>query len=263
MDLVVDGKRAYAYTAGRKLDPKLPSVAFVHGAANDHSASLLQTRYFAYHGCNALAFDLPGHGRSEGPPLASIGALADWIVAALDAAGIGQAALVGHSMGSLAALECAARHPERVRALALVGTAAPMFVGEGLMNAARDDSHDALDMLNIWGHSATAQIGGNTAPGMWMTGAYLRLLERAKPQVLHVDLKACAEYADGAASAAKVKCPTLFILGSRDIMTPPRNAKDLRSAIPGGRTVMLEGAGHALTAERPDAVLDALIGFVA
>ena len=166
-------------------------------------------------------------------------------------------------MGSLAALECAARHPERVRALALIGTAAPMFVGEGLMKAARDDSHDALDMVNIWGHSATAQIGGNTAPGMWMTGAYMRLLERAKPQVLHVDLKACAEYADGTASAAKVKCPTLFILGSRDIMTPPRNAKDLRSAIPGSRTVMLEGAGHALTAERPDAVLDALIGFVA
>ncbi len=91
----------------------------MHGAAHDHSARSLQSRYFAYHGCNVLAFDLPGHGRSEGPPLASIGAMADWIVAALDAAGIEQAALVGHSMGSLAALECAARHPERVRALAL------------------------------------------------------------------------------------------------------------------------------------------------
>jgi pimeloyl-ACP methyl ester carboxylesterase len=263
MDLTVDGKRAYAYTAGRKLDPKLPSVAFVHGAANDHTAFLLQSRYFAYHGCNALAFDLPGHGRSEGPPLASIRALADWVAHALEAAGAAQAALVGHSMGSLVALECAARHPERVRALALVGTSAPMAVGEVLMNAARDDRHDALDMLNIWGHSAPAQIGGNTVPGMWMTGAYLRLLERAKPQVLHIDLKACAEYADGVSSAAKVKCPTLFILGSRDMMTPPRNAKDLRGAIAGNRAVILEGAGHALMAERPDAVLDALIGFVA
>jgi pimeloyl-ACP methyl ester carboxylesterase len=263
MDLTVEGKRAYAYTAGRKLDPKLASVAFVHGAANDHSAFLLQSRYFAYHGCNALAFDLPGHGRSDGPPLTSIGALADWVARALEAAGVAPAALVGHSMGSLVALECAARHPERVRALALVGTSAPMPVGEVLMNAARDDSHDALDMLNIWGHSGAAQIGGNTVPGMWMTGAYLRLLERAKPQVLHVDLRACAEYAEGAASAAKVKCPTLFVLGSRDMMTPPRNAKDLRGAIAGNRTVILEGAGHALMAERPDAVLDALIGFVA
>ena len=91
MDLVVDGKRAYAYTAGRKLDAKRPSVVFVHGAANDHSASLLQTRYFAYHGCNALAFDLPGHGRSGGAALASVEAIAEWLVDAFDAAGVGRA----------------------------------------------------------------------------------------------------------------------------------------------------------------------------
>jgi pimeloyl-ACP methyl ester carboxylesterase len=97
---------------------------------------------------------------------------------------------------------------------------------------------------------------------MWMTGAYTRLLERAKPQVLYVDLRACHEYADGRASAAKVRCPTLFILGSRDMMTPPRNATALQAALPDVRTVALEGTGHALMAERPDAVLDALIGFV-
>ncbi len=263
MDLVVDGNKAYVYNAGRALDAKRPSVVFVHGAANDHSAFLLQSRYFAYHGCNALAVDLPGHGRSEGSPLPTIGAMADWIAAVLDAAKLGEAALVGQSMGSLVVLECAARHPQRIRALALIGTAAPMAVGDALMRAAREDSHDALDMLNVWGHSAAAQIGGNAVPGMWMTGAYLRLLERAKPQVLHVDLKACADYAGGAAAAAKIRCPTLFVLGSRDLMTPPRNAQDLRSAIVGHRAVVLDGAGHALMAERPDAVLDALIGFVA
>ncbi len=262
MKLLVDGKQAYAYTAGRALDAKLPSVVFVHGAANDHSPFLLQSRYFAYHGCNALAVDLPGHGRSEGAPLTTIGAMADWLASFMDAAGIGSAALVGHSMGSLVALECAARHPARARALALIGTAAPMPVGDGLMGAAREDRHAALDMLNIWGHSASAQIGGNTVPGMWMTGAYVRLLERARPQVLHVDLKACHEYADGRTSAAKIRCPVLFVLGTRDLMTPPRSAKDLQAAIPEARTVVLEGAGHALMAERPDAVLDALIGFV-
>jgi pimeloyl-ACP methyl ester carboxylesterase len=263
MELIVDGKRAYAYTAGHALHATLPSVVFVHGAANDHSAFLLQSRYFAYHGCNALAVDLPGHGRSEGPPLASIAAMADWLASLMDAAGIGAAALVGHSMGSLVTLECAARHPERARALALIGTSAPMPVGDALMAAAREDSHAALDMLTIWGHSAAAQLGGNTVPGMWMTGAYLRLLERAKPQVLHVDLKACNAYADGLASAAKVRCPTLFVLGSRDIMTPSRQASDLRAAIREARTVVLEGVGHALMAERPDEVLDALIGVVA
>jgi pimeloyl-ACP methyl ester carboxylesterase len=262
MDLAVGGKRAYAYTAGRALDAARPSVVFVHGAANDHSAFLLQSRYFAYHGCNALAVDLPGHGRSEGPPLATIGALADWVAAAIDAAELGQAALVGHSMGSLVVLECAARHAARVRALALIGTSAPMPVGDALMSAAREERHEALDMLTIWGYSAAAQIGGNAVPGMWMTGAALRLIERAKPQVLYVDLKACADYDGGIAAAAKVKCPTLLVLGSRDMMTPPRNAKSVAAAIAGSRTVVLEGAGHALMAERPDAVLDALIGFV-
>ena len=261
MELTVNGRRAYAYTAGRAIGAQRPSVFFVHGAANDHSAFLLQSRYFAYHGCNALAVDLPGHGRSDGPPLASIGELADWIASLLDAAGIGTAALVGHSMGSLAALECAARHPGRVRALALIGTAVPMAVGDVLMDAAREDSHAALDMLNIWGHSGAAQLGGNTVPGMWMTGTYLRLLERAKPQVLHVDLRACAEYRDGLAAAAKVRCPTLLVLGRRDLLTPPRNAGELGNAIAGARTVFLEGTGHALMTEAPDAVLDALIGF--
>src|SRR3990172_11134090 len=88
MKLPVDGKQAYAYTAGRALDGKLPSVVFVHGAANDHSAFLLQSRYFAYHGCNALAVDLPGHGRSEGAPLTTIGGMADWLPPFLGAAGV-------------------------------------------------------------------------------------------------------------------------------------------------------------------------------
>ncbi len=262
MEQLVGGTQAYAYTAGRALDPRRPSVAFVHGAANDHSAFLLQSRYFAHHGHNALAFDLPGHGRTAGPPLATIDAMADWVAAFLAAAGIERTVLVGHSMGSLVALACAARHPERARALALIGTAAPMPVGEALLGAARAASHAAIDMLNLWGHSAAAQLGGNTAPGMWMMGTYRRLLERAPAAVLHADLRACHGYQDGLAAAAKVKCPALFVLGSRDLMTPPRGAQALRAAISGEHTVVLDGAGHSLLAERPDAVLDALIAFI-
>jgi len=262
MELVVGGHAAYAYTAGHAVAPGRPTIAFVHGAGNDHSVFLLQSRYFAYHGYNALAVDLPGHGRSSGTPLATIGAMADWLTAFLDAAGIEQAALVGHSMGSLVALESGALHPDRVRALALVGTSAPMPVADALLNAARADRHAAFDMVNIWGHSPAAHFGGNTVPGLWLMGTSLRLLERTRPQVLHTDLNACNAYQGGLASAAKVKCPTLFVLGSRDAMTPPRNAQALRAAVAGAQTVMLDGAGHALMAERPDAVLDALIAFL-
>jgi pimeloyl-ACP methyl ester carboxylesterase len=262
MEVLVNGSKAYVYTAGRALAPNQSSVIFVHGAGNDHSAFLLQSRYFAYHGWNSLAVDLPGHGRSEGQLLASIGAITEWLVALLSAAGIREAALVGHSMGSLAALACAARFPDRVMALALIGIAAPMTVGAGLLEAARNDDHAAFDMLNIWGHSASAQVGGNALPGVWMTGAYLRLLERSRPQALYTDLKACNDYADAFAAARQVKCPALFIAGRRDLMTPLRKAQDLRESLADARTTVLEGSGHALMTEQPDAVLDTLIQFL-
>ncbi len=111
---------------------------FIHGAQNDHSVWVLQTRYFAHHGFGVLAVDLPGHGRSKGAPLTSVEAMADWLLALLDAAGVKQATLIGHSMGSLIALETAFRAPQRVARLALVGTAYPMKVSDTLLDASRE-----------------------------------------------------------------------------------------------------------------------------
>ena len=111
MDFVLENKKAFAYTAAHELDPKKPTVVFVHGAGLDHSLFGLQSRYFGYHGWNVLAVDLPGHGRSAGPPVASIGGMADWLFLLLDALKIQKASLVGHSMGALVALECAAGNP--------------------------------------------------------------------------------------------------------------------------------------------------------
>ena len=263
MNLVVDGKQVFAYTAAHALDPAKPSVVFLHGAGLDHSWFALQSRYFGYHGRNVLALDLPGHGRSEGPPLASIEGLAEWVMRVLDGAGIAKASLVGHSMGSLAALECAARHPQRVERIALIGTAFPMKVGDAFLEAARKNEHTAFDMETIWGHAPQVPLGGNPYPGMWMYGDTLARLERLAPGVLHAGLKACNDYAAGLESAAKVKSPALFILGQRDQMTPPRAAKALVQAIAGARTVSVAAAGHSLMAEAPDAVLDVLIEFLA
>ena len=85
MDLVVNGVEAFVGTGGRKFDPALPLVVFVHGAGLDHTVWALLARWFAHHGCGVLAPDLPGHGRSGGEPLASIGAIADWIAALIEA----------------------------------------------------------------------------------------------------------------------------------------------------------------------------------
>jgi pimeloyl-ACP methyl ester carboxylesterase len=262
MRAVVGGNDIYVYTGSRPVDSARPTVVFVHGAGNDHSVWALQSRYFAHHGFNALAVDLPAHGRSGGAPLASVEELADWICAFLDSAGIAKTALVGHSMGSLAALECAARHPGRATKLALLGTAAPMPVSEMLLDAAKRNDHVACELITGWALSPAKQIGGSQVPGLWLTGNALRLLEREKPGVLYADLSACNSYLAGEASAANVRCPVLAILGARDLMAPAKNARALIAAFADAKTVTIPDCGHSLMAEEPDAVLDALRAFL-
>ena len=213
MYLEVNNARAYAYTGGKPFDPALPVVAFVHGAQHDHSVWILQSRYLAHHGHAVLAVDLPAHGRSEGMPLQSIEAMADRLLALFAAAGVERASIVGHSGGSLVALEAAARQPARVARLALVGTAFPMRVAEDLLGATRDDEPAAIDMINIWSHSSYAQKPSSPGPGFWVMGQNKRLMERMQPGVLHADFAACNAYGNGLVAAAAIKCPTLFILG--------------------------------------------------
>jgi pimeloyl-ACP methyl ester carboxylesterase len=262
MDLVVQKKRVFAYTGGRTFDPRLPTVALIHGGEHDHSVWALQSRYMAHHGYGVLAVDLPGHGKSDGPALARIEDLAEWMVALLDAAGAKQATLVGHSMGSLAALDCAARFPERATGLALLGATFPMRVSQDLLNAAQRDEPLAQDMINIWSHAAYAHYPSNPGPGFWLPGGNLRLMQRARPGVLHTDFAACNEYKDGLARAAQIRCPALLLLGRRDQMTPARTARALAEAIPGARVINVEGGGHNLMGEKPDEVLDHLMEFL-
>jgi pimeloyl-ACP methyl ester carboxylesterase len=262
MELEVEGQGVYAYTGTREFSATKPTVLFVHGAAQDHGVFALQSRYFAWHGRNAVAVDLPAHGRSGGDALPSVEALADWLHGVLGALGVEQADVVGHSMGALAALECAARHPERVRRLALLGPSAPMPVSEDLLDAARRNDHVAYELINGWSFAAGSQLGGNRQPGVWMLGNAMRLMERTRPGVLHTDLVACNDYANGNAAAARVRCPTLVLIGARDIMAPPRNAQALIAALADVRTLTLPETGHSLMAERPDEVLDALREFL-
>lgn len=262
MELRVRNERAFAYTGGKAFDPRLPAVVFIHGGELDHCVWILQSRYLAHHGYAVLALDLPGHGRSGGPPLASIEAMADWTMATLDAAQAQDAALVGHSMGSLVALECAARYPERVRRIALIGTAFPMRVSAELLEATREREPEAHLMINHWSHSALAHYPGNPGPGFWVAGGNLRLMQRQKPGVLHADFHACNAYASGLERAAQVKCPSLFLLGRLDAMTSSRSGRALAEAVPASSVKIVEGAGHNLMGEKPDEILDALAGFL-
>jgi pimeloyl-ACP methyl ester carboxylesterase len=258
MQLSVNGLDTFVATGGKDFDPSLPTIVLLHGAGFDHSTWALHSRWFAHHGYNVLAPDLPGHGRSSGAALPTIADMAEWTAALIDAAGAAKARLVGHSMGSLIALETAARHPAKVSALGLIGTAAAMTVGPDLLKAAEANDRAAIDMVSIWGLGFQAELGGSLAPGLWMHSGAQRVLERCRPGVLFNDLSACNSYQNALAAAAQIKVPATFILGERDMMTPARAGKTLAAALPNSRTVVLRGAGHMMMAEQPDQLLAAL-----
>lgn len=264
MNLVVDGHEAYAYTGGKPFDPALPCVVFVHGALNDHSVWTLLARWCAHHGFGVLAVDLPGHGRSGGPPPDSVEAAAGWLLQWLDAAGVASAVVVGHSMGSLIGMEAAARAPGRITRLVMIGTAYPMKVSDALLSTARDQPLKAIDMVNAFSLSTTAAKPSYPGPGMWLHGSGRALMRRTQARAERVqglnlflhDFQVCDRYTAGDGAAGRVTCPVTFVLGSRDAMTPPRATAGLATALK-ARVVTLP-AGHQLMAEAPDAVLGAL-----
>lgn len=258
MIIEMNGTDVNLATGGQPLREGLPHIVLIHGAGLDHSVWALHSRWLAHHDRNVIAPDLPGHGKSGGVPLASIGAMADWILFLLDALGAEQATLVGHSMGTLVALEAARRRPAQARALGLIGAATAIPVHPDLLAAAADNRHEAIEMLAIWGTGFTAGLGGCPAPGLWMLGGAEKLWERAAPGVLHADLAACNAYKDGPNAAASVVCPTVIVQGSRDAMTPLRGAQALAQAVAGARLFVLDGAGHMLLTERPKDVRAAL-----
>ena len=261
MKLIVQGREAYAYTGGKAFDPSLPCVVFIHGALNDHSVWTLLARWFAHHGRSVLAVDLPAHARSAGPPAADVPAAADWVLALLDAAQVPRAALVGHSMGSLIALEAAGRAPERATHLAMVGTAYPMAVSDALLALSRDAPLQAIDKVTAFSHATLAAKPSYPGPGAWLHGGSRALMQHVLqgwPQgnLFHHDFSACNAYAHGLQAAALLQCPATLILGGADQRTRPQAAQALAQAL--RAKVHTVPGGHVPMAEAPDAVLAVL-----
>lgn len=251
------GRQAYAFTGGKSINPDKPTVIFVHGAALDHTVWTMPARHFTRHGLNVLAVDLPGHGRSEGPPMPSIEGYANWVADLASELKLKEYSLVGHSMGSLVCLEAAAQS-NGLRSLVLVGIAVPMRVAEFLLAQAKQDSHLAIDLLTAGGHSPNAHIGGSDVPGIWMIGSFMRLMESSDSGILHNDLDACNNYVNGARAAELVACPSMLILGEKDFLTPVRMTYEIAEKLKSSRVEVLASTGHAIMSERPNPLLDHL-----
>jgi len=261
MKLTVNRHEAYAYTGGKPFDATLPCLVFIHGAMNDHSVWTLLARSFAHHGWSVLAVDLPGHGRSSGPVQGDVEQLADWIWALLDAVGVRRAALAGHSMGSLIALEAAARQPQRASHLLMLATAYPMKVSDALLRTAREAPLQAIERVNSFSFSSLAAKPSYPGPGAWLQGGERALKRRmlARQTAVNLfehDFDMCNTYAGGLEAAARVSCPVSLLLGERDQMTSPKQTASLVEALK-ARVFQLH-SGHSLMAEAPDQTLAAL-----
>jgi pimeloyl-ACP methyl ester carboxylesterase len=286
MQILVGEHHAYAYTGGKVFDANLPTVVFIHGAANDHSNFNLLARWFAHHGHSVLAVDLPGHMRSGGPALHSIEAMAQWLLAFLRAAGVTRASLVGHSMGSLVALEAAASShamanasPDSARVplgagagagattidrLVMMGTCLPMTVPQALLDLGRSDVAAAIDRVVQFSFSTLAAKPSFPGPGTWLRGASRSLMcmvtargpGNADGMLFHTDFQACHGYQAGLQAAARVACRASLILGANDQMTPPKAARALAEAL--RAEVHTVPAGHFLMSEAPHETLTSL-----
>ena len=269
MKLTINGHASYCYTGGKAFDASQPTAVFIHGVLNDHSVWILQTRYLAHHGWNVLAVDLPGHCRSEGEAPSTVEEAADFIVGLLDAAGVQRAALIGHSWGSLIALEAAARLKERVSHLVLVGTAFPMRVSPALLESSLNEPMKALALVNVFSRSTLAPPPSALGVGTWVYGASMALGRRvlaSNPEVnvFHRGFKACDSYANGETAIRQISCPVLFLLGAQDQMTQPKSAKSLiKAARDAGKAVKVVSlaVGHHQMTEAPDATLFAIRDF--
>ena len=270
MNIRWPGFDVYAYTGGKAFNPDQPTVVFIHGVLCDHSVWVLQSRYMAHHGWNVLAIDLPGHARSQGPAAASVAEAADQIRALLDAAGLNRVALVGHSWGSLIALEAAGRMQERISHLALIGAAFPMPVAAPLLEASQSDPHKAIAMINVFSRATLAAPPSAMGPGTWVHGASTALNRRVlasnrEVNLLHRGFTACNSYDQGLQAMANLACPVLFINGALDQMTPPKTTRALiEQGQQTGKKVQVVTVpmGHHQMNESPEETLQALRGFL-
>ncbi len=257
----VRGRTAYYHDGGVPWEEGRPNVVFLHGGGGEHSMWQQQSRALAHGGYNVAALDLPGHGRSEDDPaIASVADFAAWGMDFMDAAGFDTASLVGLSIGSAIALNCAAEFPQRVRSLALVGIGLEMRVSPALLQFTEEAPAKAADFIVGYGHGHSSHLGRAPTPGNWMLGSTLALINR-NPDTLHRDFLVCSQW-EGASLAPRVNCPTLIVMGSEDRMTPPGGGKELAAVIPGARFETMDGAGHMVPIEAPRLFLKRLREFL-
>ncbi|MFN2291207.1 MAG: alpha/beta fold hydrolase [Anaerolineae bacterium] len=246
----VSGQKVY-YAHRRPVPAAQAPVVFVHGAGGTHQHWLYQVRDLPQ--AVSYAPDLPGHGRSGGLGRDRVPAYGDWLMSFLDELALQEAVLVGHSMGGAIILEMALRYPKRVAGLGLVATGARLRVAPALLEALRQEPEVGVKLIAEWAFGPEASEE--------MVRLARRQMTMIPPDVLYGDFLACDGF-DVVARLGEIEAPAFVLCGTQDRMTPVKYATYLRDEIDGATLTLVEGAGHMVMLEQPQAVSMALAHFL-
>jgi 3-oxoadipate enol-lactonase len=233
-------------------------LLFLHGVGSDRRTWAGQTRRFsAAH--VALALDLRGHGGSTAAPASiSIERFARDCAALIGHLGAGPAHVCGLSLGGIVALQLWAERPDLVRSLVLADSwAYHPEAAAGL--AARLELIDATPLPELAKRRMQAVLGPNAEPGL--VGRAVEALAGKDPAAYRRSNEVLWA-ADMRAVAARVRVPTLVIVGELDAITPPQLSRELVALVPGARLVVIPATGHLSNEESPELFDAALAAFL-
>lgn len=238
-----------------------PLAVLVHGFPLDHTLYLNQMAPLAERR-RVVAVDLPGYGMSErvtGVPL-TMDALADDLADLTEVLGYDQADVLGHSMGGYVLMALWERHSDRCRSVVLVDTRSEADTEEG--RAAREEA--ATSVVNE-GRAALGARLQETLLGPradLLAHARLRTMVESTPvETIVASLSGMAQRPDRTHILPTISVPALVIVGEEDGLTPPLDMHQLAAAVPGSEFVVIPGAGHLPSIERPELFTEALLGF--
>jgi len=245
----VNGKQVFASTGGRPFDNRKPTVIFLHGSGLDHTFWGLHARFFAFRKYAVLVPDLPGHTHSEGPALASIEAMADWLNDVTEALDANDISLVAHSQGCLIALEFASRFPDKVLSASLIASGLATPVNDFLLNAAENDPDAAIAMMLGWGFGSAGHMHQGPIPGSSMVASAGKVMRGNVPSALAADLKACNDYKNGKEAASGMAGPIQVIVAGKDRMAPRKATMELAEHLADPEVTLIPESGHMIPQE--------------
>jgi pimeloyl-ACP methyl ester carboxylesterase len=228
-------------------------VLFIHGSGGN--AGLWQRVMEGLaEGYRSIAVDLPGHGLSQGDGFKSVSEYGDFVNDFLEALELRKVVLGGHSLGGAVVQDLALRHPQKLKALLLIGTGARLRVlPEALESMRKMASGEIPPQFYPWGFSEKA------SPEVIAEGE--RAWAKTGSSVRYHDFLACDQF-DLIGEIEKIRLPSLIACGKEDHLTPVKYSQFLNQKLPGSRMELIDGAGHLVMLENPRALSQAILNFL-